>query len=374
VRTWRIWLALPAAILLSLSLFLLLWANQPSARWRQTFLISESQAVAQPASATGGGPNIPIGCLFVAALLIFIVLLILGTRAWPYLREQGSKRPKWLALVLGAGVLLASCCIIMIVTGVVGVVFAPAGAPAPGKPAVAAKTAVAPLAPTVVTKEVEKVVTKEAPATTEAPAATRPPQPTAVPTAPYYIVEPALEERIVELEWPESIRLGDSDLIRLTFSPRPEGGFTPTVEFGGHKVEPGTVTVPDMYATHYTFAIARLDAAGFDIQPGGEQEQELLPGQSLTYRWTLRARDAGQQRVALSLSLRWEPKAGVNDRMRTAKVWDRALEIQVRTALGLPGAISDWFGVGGSLLGTVMGFPFLETVLAALWKRLRRQG
>jgi predicted secreted protein len=204
---------------------------------------------------------------------------------------------------------------------------------------------------------------------------TRPPLPLApTPVSTPFFEERLFEERTVELEWPESIRLGDSDLIRLTFSPRPEGGLTPTVEFEGHRVEPEALTIPDLSATHYTFAIARLDAAGFDVQPGGTQERELMLGQPLTYRWTLKARDAGQHRVALSLTLRWEPKAGVNERVRTATVWDRALEIQVRTALGLSGPMSDWLGVGGSTLGTVLGLPFLETILTGLWKRWRRRG
>jgi hypothetical protein len=357
MKTWRTWLALPGAVLLLLSFFLLLWANQPSARWQQAFLVSESQAVAQPASATGA--NVSYTCLFIAGLPVIVVLLLLVSGAWSYFRGRGRKNLKWLGI--GAGALLASCCAIAVVIMMAstrGGSMAPAAAP----------TMAAPSAPT-------SLIVTSAPTLAPVP----PPEPAATATPPaFYMIAPtpappALEERIVELEWPEGIRLGDSDLIRLTFKPRPAGGFTPTVEFGGHEVEPGEVSVPELSATHYAFAIARLDASGFDVQPGGEQEQELLPGQTLTYRWTLKAKDAGRQRVALSLTMRWEPKPGVDDRVRTATVWDRALEVRVRTALGFSGAMGDWFGIGGSLLGTVMGFPFIETVLTGLWKRLRRQ-
>jgi hypothetical protein len=40
----------------------------------------------------------------------------------------------------------------------------------------------------------------------------------------------------------------------------------------------------------------------------------------------------------------------------------------------MSGSTVDWLGLGGTVLGTVAGFPFVEKVLSTLWKRLRGRG
>jgi hypothetical protein len=54
------------------------------------------------------------------------------------------------------------------------------------------------------------------------------PEPT--PTAPLATPTPKIEARIIEVEWPADLRLGDSDIVRLALIPS-KNGYTAQVEF-----------------------------------------------------------------------------------------------------------------------------------------------
>lgn len=203
---------------------------------------------------------------------------------------------------------------------------------------------------------------------TAAPEATAPPQPTAggVVLSPV----PAISEaRAVEVEWPVTVHAGNSDLIRLALVTRPDGYLTPTAEIPGSQTSGTPVEIPDLYATHTVTAIARLDAAGFAIDRPGDWAQELVPGEPLRWQWTIQAKEAGQQVAVLTLRLRFEPKAGGAARER--EIYNRAVTISTNTVLGLSGPAAQLLGGAGSVIGTVLGFPFLDKILATLWSRLR---
>ncbi|MBL8055487.1 MAG: hypothetical protein JNK29_02250 [Anaerolineales bacterium] len=181
---------------------------------------------------------------------------------------------------------------------------------------------------------------------------------------------PAITEaRAVEVEWPVSVRVGNSDLIRLALVTRPDGYLTPTAEVPGSQTSGTVVEIPNLYDTHTVTAVARLDAAGFEIDRPGEWPQELQPGEPLRWQWTIRAKEAGRQVVVITLRLRFEPKAGGAARER--EVFNRALTVKADTVLGLSGQAAQILGGFGSLVGTVLGFPFLDKILAAVWSRVR---
>lgn len=201
-----------------------------------------------------------------------------------------------------------------------------------------------------------------------APSATLAPQPTAI--APVASPAPAIAEaRAVEVEWPVSVRLGNSDLIRLALVTRAADYLTPTAEVPGSQTSGAPVEIPDLYATHTVTAIARLDAAGFEIDRPGDWPQELLPGEPLRWQWTIRAKEAGRQMAVITLRLRFEPKAGGAARER--EIYNRALTVNAETVLGLSGPAAQVLGGVGSLIGAVLGFPFLDKILASIWGRLR---
>ncbi len=195
-----------------------------------------------------------------------------------------------------------------------------------------------------------------APTQAAAPTASAPPLATAAPTATALV-----EARAVELEWPPQMRLGDSDIIRLAVVPI-QGGYEVTTEFGEHQTitQPVTLEQPAGYDLH---GIARLDAAGFDVSPAGEQAQRLLVGQTATWRWTLEPQNAGQQRVALSLRLRWTPQAGNPSPARETTLYDKALTIRVLSFMGLSTREAGLVGLLGLVFGSTLSVPMAAHVL-----------
>jgi hypothetical protein len=166
------------------------------------------------------------------------------------------------------------------------------------------------------------------------------------------------EARLVELEWPAELRLGESDVVRLSLVPS-QDGYVVNAEFSEHPVQsqPVTVARPQGYEI---VGVARLDGAGFDLEPQGEQVQDLVPGQTILWRWSLTAHNAGRQRLALVVKLRWNPlQAGLA--AHEAVIYSRALTVKVTSILGLTGAQAQAAGV---ILAVLAGVLLLGLVLA----------
>src|SRR5512142_872118 len=121
--------------------------------------------------------------------------------------------------------------------------------------------------------------------------------PTAAASAPTQVaptLAPAIPEtRRVTLEYPPHIRMGDSDVVRLTLEVDTLGNITPTAQFAGNTVQGQTVQVPNLYETHNVIAEAELDLAGLDIRPGDTISEPLLPGQSVTFYWSVHPESSG---------------------------------------------------------------------------------
>jgi hypothetical protein len=193
-------------------------------------------------------------------------------------------------------------------------------------------------------------------------------QPTLSPQeAPSQVV---VEARLVELEWPSRLRLGDSDIVRLSLIPSEEG-YAVQADFPEHDTELQPVQVPRPPG-YELYGVARLDGVGFDIAPQGEQAQYLPPGEAVTWQWSLTPRAAGQQRLSVLLMLRWAPQAGVVGASRESAVYNRSLDVQVASFFGLTrgqamtgGLLGLLFGTGLSLVGLVGMFKPGRTPPAA---------
>lgn len=163
----------------------------------------------------------------------------------------------------------------------------------------------------------------------------------------------AIESRLVELEYPQQMRLGDSDIIRLSIMPTQEG-YTLTLEFPEHTALTRTVDVR-RHPGYDLSVVARLDGVGFDLSPQGEQINALPPGEEVTWRWTLTPRAAGQQRASVSLILRWTPQAGTAGSVRESLIYSKGININVTALLGMTTAQAAANGFVGLLLGGGMG-------------------
>jgi len=183
--------------------------------------------------------------------------------------------------------------------------------------------------------------------------------------------QPAIpERRRLTLDYPPHIRAGDSDIVRLTLEVDDQGNITPTASMEGNVVTGGVVEIPNLYETHTVIAQARLDLAGVEVSPPGETSAQLVPGQTVSFFWSVSPREAGTFRGTLWLHLRFVDKVSGEESQRPISA--QTVEIQGTNFIGLSGNVARTAGVIGSVAGTVIGFPFLEDILKLLWKRRKR--
>jgi len=200
-----------------------------------------------------------------------------------------------------------------------------------------------------------------------APVAVPTEQPTAQPNQPS--APPAiLETRRLTLEFPPKMRAGvEGDIIRLTLEVDDLGNITPTAQAQGNIVVGETIEIPDLYETHNVTAEARLDLAGMQVQPADAIYEPLKRGQSATFYWSIRPQETGLYRGTVWLHLNFADKS-TGEQSRVA-VSAQIIEIEAVDFFGLSVNLARASGVAGSVVGGVLGFPFLEEILRFLFKR-----
>ncbi len=201
-------------------------------------------------------------------------------------------------------------------------------------------------------------------------------QPTATaeqPSEPLVIAPPAaiLESRRLTLEYPPKIRVGDSDVIRLTLEIDTLGNITPTAEVQGNTVTGQVVQIPNLYDTHNVIAEARLDMAGPQIRPSELISEPLTPGQSATFYWSIRPTEAGTFRGTAWFYLRFVDKVSGAESRKTVSA--QPVQIEATSFFGLGGNVARTVGGMGSVIGAILGFPFASDILKWLVEHLFRK-
>jgi hypothetical protein len=209
----------------------------------------------------------------------------------------------------------------------------------------------------------------------EEPAAEEPPPPPVFIPTPTLAVQvqpqPAINEsRRLTLEFPPVMRTGDSTRIRLQLEVDDRGNITPTAVVEGNVVSGEVVEIPNLYETHNVIAEARLDMAGMEVQPSGTISEPLSQGQAVTFYWSVRPNDSGNYEGTAWLHLRFVPKNG--GEVTRIPVSVQFLEIEARSFLGfLNGGAARGIGALGSVIGSVLGFPFVGDIVKMLWRKVR---
>jgi hypothetical protein len=157
------------------------------------------------------------------------------------------------------------------------------------------------------------------------------------------------------------------DIIRLTLEVDDLGNITPTAQAQGNVVVGETIEIPDLYETHNVTAEARLDLAGMQVQPADAIYEPLKRGQSATFYWSIRPQETGLYRGTVWLHLNFADKS-TGEQSRVA-VSAQIIEIEAVDFFGLSVNLARASGVAGSVVGGVLGFPFLEEILRFLFKR-----
>jgi hypothetical protein len=201
------------------------------------------------------------------------------------------------------------------------------------------------------------------------------PLPSELPTSviPVSTHQPALpERRRLTLEFPPEMRAGDSDWVRLTLEVDDLGNITPTAEIEGDVILGKTIDVPNLYETHHVIAEARFDMAGMEISPPDVSSQTLAQGQSVTFYWSIRPRETGVYRGTVWLYLRFRNKQ--SDEESRKAVSAQLVEVEAVDLFGFSGNFARTTGVIGSVVGTVIGFPFIEDIVKFLIKGRKKGG
>lgn len=191
----------------------------------------------------------------------------------------------------------------------------------------------------------------------------------ATPSAnPAFTPQPALpERRRLTLEFPPRIRAGDSDVVRLTLEVDDLGNLTPTAQVGGNVVTGEVIEIPNLYETHHVIAEARFDIAGMEVRPPDLASAPLSQGTSAVFYWSIRSQEVGNYRGTIWLYLRFVDKSSGEESRKTVSA--QIVEIEAVNFLGLSGEFARMTGVVGSVVGTIIGFPFLEDIVKFLFKK-----
>jgi hypothetical protein len=163
----------------------------------------------------------------------------------------------------------------------------------------------------------------------------------------------------------------EGDIVRLTLEVDALGNITPTAQFEGNIITGELIKVPDLYETHDVTAEARLDLAGMSVQPSGATYEPLMRGQSATFYWSIRPQQAGIYRGTAWLHLNFKDRS-TGEESRIA-VSAQTVEIEAVDFFGLSVNLARTSGVVGTVVGGVVGFPFLEDILKFIFKRRRKK-
>ncbi|MEK7809741.1 MAG: hypothetical protein AAB571_11745 [Chloroflexota bacterium] len=229
------------------------------------------------------------------------------------------------------------------------------------------------------------------PMPTEAPKPTQAPQPTAAPAATLAPTQPSAatptkepqggggvtvrppESRVIELQYPSRIYLGDTPSITLTLVVSPDGTYlTPTAKPSGGQVISDPIKIENLYDTHNVTAIATLESAGFKIDHAGAWEQPMTQGQDVKWIWTVNPESDGVKTFKILLQLRYVPKQ--SGETINKPLWVRDFDLEVSKYIFLPLGVARMVGVigfAGGGIGTVLGFPLAKEIGTWLWEKIR---
>lgn len=179
------------------------------------------------------------------------------------------------------------------------------------------------------------------------------------------------EQRLLILEWPPSIRVGDSDLILLTLELDRSGNLTPTAMIQGHEIQEEKIAIPNLYETHSIFAEGRLDISGLVVKPNSEIKEALQPAQRVKFAWSVRAEQVGTYRGMVWLHLIFKSKQDGNEERRALSA--QRIDIRAVNLLGLSGNAARWIGVFGAFLGSWLSLDSITDLLGKLWKKRQKK-
>lgn len=129
--------------------------------------------------------------------------------------------------------------------------------------------------------------------------------------------------RQVVLDWPKSMRIGDTDEIILILKP---------VESGTSTQNPSFVSI-DIYSIYNIMAEARLEMAGITSNPANPVRESMPIGQTVKYKWEVNTNRVGLFTGKVWLYLRLLPLDGSTPNQ--VPIFIREVRLQTSSLLGM---------------------------------------
>ena len=163
------------------------------------------------------------------------------------------------------------------------------------------------------------------------------------------------------LEWPSTIRAGDTNLIDLTFEIGGNDAINLTRELNDQTVESGPEEDLEANGKYNIVAAARLEMHGVQFSPPEMIYQPLHEMQQITIHWNLRPQEDGDYRGLVWFYLQFvsQEDGAITERTISAQ----PIEIHVISLWGLKTGTVRAGGLVGIFLGAILIWPFLETFL-----------
>jgi len=140
-----------------------------------------------------------------------------------------------------------------------------------------------------------------------------------------------------------------------------------TLEAGDQAQAPG---IPTIYDNDDVLAEARLEMAGMGVRPADTVSEPLLPGQRVTFFWSVHPSQVGRFTGTLWFYLRFVPKNGGPERRQA--ILAQNIEIESSALFGLQAETARWLGLAGIFISSLFGFSFFIGAFKWLWKKMRR--
>ncbi len=186
------------------------------------------------------------------------------------------------------------------------------------------------------------------------------------------------EQRLVELEWPESFRTGESGTVRLSYKALSAGSSGPEVTTNALRAQP--IQVLNCYGDFEAFVTARMITPdSFKLETLDESTKRVEQGQEATWRWTLTPEKEGSFVMTLALQIEWRvrqgrsPLPGLCSSLADGTpntIWGQTVQTEVNYVLGLITIEqASLAGTALAVIGTVSQVPLLMDILLIFFER-----
>jgi hypothetical protein len=184
-----------------------------------------------------------------------------------------------------------------------------------------------------------------------------------------------VEQRLMEIEFPRSFRVGGSGTVRITLKVLPSGEVSVVPEIADDALIATPILLSDLYDTHTAQFTAHLVAPAFDVEATTPLTQTVGRGEEATWRWSLGSPEqSGRYIITLGVDVTWIPKTPDVAQLGPKPIWGQALQVDNNYVFGsitVPQA-----SIGGTALAVVgftMQIPLFGEIVSGLWKVLFRR-